>query len=88
MTPADLVRIMFRASQSDVGLLLRVSDARRAVDAFARAREEAASGEAPVELPPVSFRILDGHPEGNLVILRSGVSLAPPASADALGADE
>lgn len=66
MTLNDLVGIMFRASQAQHGFLLRVSDPARAMRAFARAREE--SPEA--ELPPVRFRELRGHPEGNLVVLR------------------
>ena len=66
MTLTDLVNIMFRASQAEHGLLLRVSDAPRAMRAFARAREE----HPDAELPPVRFRELQGHPEGNLVILR------------------
>ena len=68
MTPTDLVSIMFRASQMHRGLLLRVSDVERARRAFARAKEDA--GE--VELPPLKFRELQGHPEGNLVILKAG----------------
>jgi hypothetical protein len=40
--------------------------------AFARAREE--SPEA--ELPPVRFRELRGHPEGNLVVLRGSATRA------------
>jgi hypothetical protein len=66
MTPTDLVNIMFRASQAQHGLLLRVSHPGRAMQAFARARED----HPDAELPPVRFRELAGHPEGNLVILR------------------
>lgn len=66
MTPRDLIHIMFRASQATQGLLLKVSDPARAMKAFARAREE----HPDAELPPVRFRVLEGHPEGNLVILR------------------
>ena len=65
MTLSDLVEIMFRTSQQRRGLLLRVSDPARAMRAFARAREEELA-----ELPPVRFRELSGHPEGNLAILR------------------
>jgi len=65
MTLQDLVRIMFRASQAEHGLLLRVSDPGRAMRAFARARE----AETEAELPPLRFRELEGHPEGNLVIM-------------------
>ena len=65
MTLSDLVQIMFRASQAEHGLLLRVSDPGRAMRAFARARES----ELEAELPPVKFRELAGHPEGNLVIM-------------------
>ena len=71
MTLDDLVRLMFRASQSPHGLLLRVSDPGRALRAFARAKEHAlASPTAPdnAELPPVVFRELSGHPEGNLAV--------------------
>lgn len=57
---------MFRASQAEHGLLIRTSDPSRAMQAFARAREE----HPDAELPPVRFRELSGHPEGNLVILR------------------
>ena len=67
MTPNDLINIMFRASQAEHGLLLRVTDPQRAMQAFARAREDA---HPDTELPPVRFRELQGHPEGNLVILR------------------
>ena len=67
MTPNDLISIMFRASQAEHGILLRVSDPQRAMEAFARARENA---HPDTELPPVRFRELQGHPEGNLVILR------------------
>jgi len=72
MTLNDLVGIMFRASQAQHGFLLRVSDPARAMRAFARAREE--SPEA--ELPPVRFRELRGHPEGNLVVLRGSATRA------------
>lgn len=68
MTLADLVQVLFRASQAKHGLLLRVSDPARAKAAFARAKEAAADA----ELPPVRLRELQGHPEGNLVILRGG----------------
>lgn len=67
MTPTDLVNILFRASQAKVGLLLRTSDPKRAMAAFVRARES----NHDVELPPVTFRELQGHPEGNLVLLSS-----------------
>ena len=66
MTPSDLVSIMFRASQAHLGLLLRVSDVERAKAAFARARE----GAFEVELPPLRFQEKQGHPEGNLAIVR------------------
>jgi len=56
---------MFRASQAEHGLLLRVSDPARAMRAFARAKES----EYEAELPPVKFRELQNHPEGNLVIM-------------------
>lgn len=71
MTQDDLIGLMFRASQAEVGILLSVSDVGRALRAFARAREAASAGEAEehVALPPVRFRALEGHPEGNLVIL-------------------
>jgi len=68
MTLTDLINIMFRASQAEHGLLLRVSDPKRAMGAFFRARE----AHPDAELPPVRFRELLGHPEGNLVILRGG----------------
>ena len=69
---------MLRAAQAEHGLLLRVSDPERAMRAFARAREEHESAEgtegegegfAPM-LPPVRFQVLEGHPEGNLAVLR------------------
>jgi hypothetical protein len=66
VTPTDLINIMFRASQAQHGLLLRVSHPSRAMQAFARARED----HPDAELPPVRFRELQGHTEGNLVILR------------------
>ena len=82
MTLSDLIRIMFRASQAEYGLLLRVSDPKRALQAFARAREDAASNpEASPDaaLPPVQFRELIGHPEGNLAIGPPG-RLGPPSN--------
>ena len=72
MTLDDLIRIMFRAAQAEHGLLLRVSDPARALRAFARARDEHANNPNIADdarLPPVRFRELSGHPEGNLVIL-------------------
>ena len=82
MTQNDLISLMFRASQMEVGVLLRVSDVGRALRAFARAREAASASEAgeAVALPPVRFRALEGHPEGNLVILsgRAGAGAKPP----------
>jgi len=69
MTQNDLISLMFRASQMEVGVLLRVSDVGRALRAFARARESASMGDELVALPPVRFKELVGQPEGNLVIL-------------------
>ena len=66
MTLSDLVAILFRASQADTGLLLRTSDPERAKLAFARAREE----EHEADIAPLRFRTLQGHPEGNLAIVR------------------
>ena len=76
MTLTDLLNIMFRASQAEVGLLLRVSDPSRARDAFARAKEAFPDA----ELPPVKFRSLRGHPEGNLIVGPSAANWAasPP----------
>lgn len=69
MTLSDLGFILIRASASHVGLLLRVSDPRRAREAFARAREEALErGES---LPNVEVSERE-HPEGNLFLLRKG----------------
>ena len=68
MTQSDLVQLLFRASQAEFGVLLRVSDPRRAIAAFARARES----HPDAELPPTSLRALAEHPEGNLVILSAG----------------
>ena len=68
MTQSDLIQLLFRASQATYGVLLRVSDPRRARDALARARES----HPDAELPPTTLRELRGHPEGNLVILSPG----------------
>ena len=79
MTLTDLTNILFRASQAEYGLLLRVSDPPRAMRAFARARE----AHPEVELPPVSLRELAGHPEGNLVLLSASGAAALRAARDA-----
>ena len=68
MTQTDLIALLFRASQAEFGILLRVSDPRRAIAAFARARES----HPDAELPPTALRALAEHTEGNLVILSRG----------------
>jgi hypothetical protein len=78
VTLSDLASIMFRASQCEVGLLLRVSDPERAKRAFARAREEHNEGSVGA-LPPVKFRILMGHPEGNLAVGPAGAKWKEPS---------
>lgn len=73
MTLQDLVGIILRAAGQEHGLLLRVSDPERAKRAFARAKEDHVSSDETGEamLPPVRFKEISGHPEGNLVILRA-----------------
>ena len=83
MTQTDLVALLFRASQAEFGILLRVSDPGRAIAAFARARES----HPDAELPPTALRALASHPEGNLVILSRGGQEALRAAARRGGGD-